>query len=203
MKQNLANETIKTAIKDMVKELNLKQYPKVVTETVNEDYVMAASGTVTYQTRDWFRKIIIKTECDYTLRINKKAVNNMILAYYIAFGNKQASYDCLYLLVCHELRHMWQYQEQFQVGDEYGSLSETLNETANGHGANKVEEDANKWMMSIAKRHNLEELASYMELTQRAMGLFNRNSVEFYKTMKDKRLNTLKKYNRIMYWLFS
>lgn len=202
MKKNLANETIKAAIKDMTNELKLKQRPKVVFETVDEDFVMAATGTVSYTTRNWFDKIITKTECDYVLHINKKAVNNMISMYCMMFGNKQASYDGLYLLVCHELRHMWQYQEQFQVGDKFDSLHTTLSELSEGHGASRVEKDANEWMLLIAKRKGWEELGHFMEMSQRSMGLYNQVDTEFNKTMRQHGVNAMKNYNRYLHFVY-
>lgn len=198
MKKNLANETIKRAIKDMTKELNLKHYPKVINH-VEEEFVMAATGTITYAMKNFCTKVITKTECDYELHINKRAINSMISQYTIGFANKQAAYDCLYLLVCHELRHMWQFQEQFQVGDIMDNFDMTS--LFHGHGANKEEKDANDWMLYIAKKKGLEHLACFMECTQRSMGAYNQYDNEFKHTMYTHRMEALKHYNYCMYLL--
>lgn len=197
-KTNTAKEVMKVAIKDMVKELKLKQYPTV--EMVTEgNYVMAAGGIV--YTNGFFNKVITKTESDYILRINKTKVNSMLKQYAYSFGNKQAAYDYLYLVICHELRHMWQYQEQFLVGKVHNDLNININEMFDGHGANPVEQDANAWIIKVAEAKGIKNIACFMELEQRADGLNNLFDSEFRVNIANTWADTVKNYNKGLYLL--
>lgn len=191
---NKINETIKKALVDMTKELKLNKYPTVNIEHI-EGGIMAAGGTI-YRQNIFLGGTIIKTECDYVLRINKKATNNIIKRYTIMFGNKQAAYDCVYLLVCHECRHMWQYQEQTMVGkrENYFNITELFD----GHGADPIEQDANKWMISVAERKGLKNLATYIEMEQRQNGLSNMYNVEFKDSMHNSYLTAVNTYNKAL-----
>lgn len=193
-----ATVVIKQAIKDMVKELKLNQYPSVVLEDTDENYVMSAGGTV-YANGGWFNKTITKTECDYKLRINKKAVNNMLKRYGWSFGNKDAAYNCLYLLVCHELRHMWQYQEQWFTGRPFNNAS--FNSVYEGHGSEPEERDANEWMIQVAESKGMLNLAVYMELEQRADGIGNKYDAEFRTHFNNMYITAIKDYNKVLHVL--
>ena len=192
---NTAKETMKQAIKDMVKELNLKQCPTI--KITEEEYVMAAGGFV--YTEGMFNKIITKTESDYVLRINKTNVNKLLKRYAYSFYNKQAAYDCLYLLICHELRHMYQYQEQFLVGKIHNGLN--IDEMFDGHGASPAERDANNWMIKIAESKGMNDIAYFMELEQRADGLSNRFNTDFHISMTKAYIDNIKHYNKPLYHL--
>lgn len=197
---NTAKEVMKQAIKDMTKELNLKQYPTVTIETEDKNYVMAATGTL-HLTGGLFHKTIVRTESDYVLHVNKNAINRQIKRYAYTFGNKQAAYDCLYLLICHELRHMWQYQEQYQVGSEYDELHISISESFNGHGSTPEEIDANNWMIKVAENKGLKYLACYMELEQRAGGLCNHYNADFSEEVANTYLETVEAYNKALHHL--
>lgn len=190
-------ETIKVAIKDATKDLGLKQYPKVKVEESTENYVMSATGTV--YASGLFIKTITKTESDYILHINKKSIKNMTKRYAWIFGNKKAAHDYIYLIVCHELRHMWQYQEQFTVGTTTGGFS--TDEMFYGHGATRTESDANQYMIGMAERKGLEDLACFMEMEQRSNGMFNKTDVDFNKQMHMNYKNALKRYNKALYFI--
>lgn len=201
-KTNNTKKMIKSAIKYVTKDLGLTQYPTVKIESNlgngNTTYVMAATGTIYYK-GGLFDQVITKTESDYVLHINKDSLNRQMKVYTVAFGNKQAAYDYVYLLVCHELRHMWQYQEQYQVGTKRKVFDMT--ETLYGHGADKLEMDANSYMIEVANRRNIGHLAEYMEIEQRYEGISNQISTEFYKEVKTKNLKALKHYNKPLYFL--
>lgn len=201
-KTNNTKKMIKSAIKYVTKDLGLTQCPIVKIESnlgnENTTYVMAATGTIYYE-GGLFNQVITRTESDYILHINKNALNRQMKVYTVAFGNKQAAYDYVYLLVCHELRHMWQYQEQYQVGTKRKVFDMT--ETLYGHGADKLEMDANSYMIEIANRRNIGHLAEYMEIEQRYEGISNQISTEFYKEVKAKNLKALKHYNKPLYFL--
>jgi hypothetical protein len=188
------NKVIKRAIKDMTAELKLNQYPTVVFEN-NKDYVMAAGGTV-YASGLFIQKIT-KTECDYVLRINKDAVTRCLRTYTLMFLSRKVAYDYLYLLVCHELRHMWQYQNQFTVGMEHNPIS--LDEVLHGHGSIPVEVDANQWMIKVAERKGIKSLASFMESEQRC-SVFNQYDKAFRETLRKHYLDTTKSYNKALYY---
>lgn len=198
MKNNELKTTIKRAIKDMVKELGLKQYPTIKIESDDSNYIMAATG-VLYTRGGLFDRTITKTESDYVLHINKKALSRTLKSYTLVFGNKQARYDCVYLLVCHELRHMWQYQEGFLIGSKHDTMN--INEMFNGHGSDPVEVDANNWMIHIAEQKGIKDLAVYMELEQRADGLSNRFDKEFHANAVIAYKDTLKHYNKMLYFI--
>lgn len=199
MKKNQTKETIKQAIKDVVKELGLKKHPVIKFDFSEESsWVMMATGTI--YAKGLFNKVITKTETDYVLHINKKACNNMMKGYTLSFGNKQVAYDCLYLLICHELRHMWQYQEQFTVGSTRNDFS-GINELFYGHGSLDVEKDANDWMIKIAEKKGIKHLAVYMELEQRAGGTFNKYDSDFIKQAINSYRNTVKNYNKLFYYI--
>lgn len=203
-KTNNTKKMIKSAIKYVTKDLGLIQCPTVKIESNlgngNIAYVMAATGTIYYE-GGLFNQVITRTESDYVLHINKDALNRQMKVYTVAFGNKQAAYDYVYLLVCHELRHMWQYQEQYQVGTKRKVFDMT--ETLYGHGADKLEMDANSYMIEVANRRNIGHLAEYMEIEQRYEGIFNQISTEFYKEVKTKNLKALKHYNKPLYFLIT
>ncbi len=200
-KTNTTKETMKQAIKDMTKKLGLNQYPIVKIELEDSNYVMAATGTV-YTRGKFFNETIAKTESDYVLHINKQALNKQLKRYAYIFGNKQAAYDCLYLLICHELRHMWQYQEQWLVGKPYNKLSSNLNELKDGHGSTPIEMDANNWMIQIAEKRNIKYIAYFMELEQRSSGLINMYDEEFTGKVKSAYLDAISNYNKVMHCLY-
>lgn len=190
---------MKQAIKDMTKKLKLNKYPKVIIETEDKGYVMAASGKVWERKVDWFTTVVTRTESDYILKVNKNAVNRMIKRYTYQFGNKQAAYDCIYLLICHELRHMWQYQEGFEVGKR--STLSNFDELMGGHGSDPCEMDANKWMIAVAERRGFKELALFMELEQRSNGLCNMYDHEFIESLIVQQKVVLERYNKYLYKL--
>jgi hypothetical protein len=182
-----------SAITAATKELNLEKRPTIKIEHGSSDYVMAATGVV-YSQGFLFNKIITHTECDYVLHINQESLNKLITEYTVLFCNKQAAYDAVYLLVCHELRHMWQYQTgTCHIGKPCNQLNFT--EMFDGHGAADVEIDANNWMLMVASRKNINELAQYMELTQRVNGLSNYNK-EFADKVHAAYIQAAKNYNK-------
>ena len=201
MTYNKILKAISEAINASTKELGLAKRPTIKIEHGPSDYVMAATGSI-YTQGFLFNRVITHTECDYILHINKDMLNRTIKEYTLLFCNKQAAYDAVYLLVCHELRHMWQYQ----TGTCFiGKPTNDLNISAmfDGHGAVPEETDANKWMLMIASRNGLSELAQYMELTQRANGLVNQHSKEFYQEIRTSYTCAAKKYNSVLKTLFT
>ena len=188
---------IKEAIVNCTKDLGLKQHPTVKVVDTTETYVMAATGII--YAKGLFIKTITRTECNYVLHINKNSIKGMLKKYKNIFGNKQAAYDYVYLIVCHELRHMWQYQEQFQVGETTGGF-DTM-ELFDGHGSTPVEADANKYMISVAEKIGLKPLAMFMEMEQRSEGLVNQLDKDFNKEMFKYYLKALKQYNKVLYFI--
>lgn len=201
-KTNNTKKMIKSAIKFATKDLGLTQYPTIKIEdnlgSKNDTYIMATTGLIYYE-GPLYNRTISKTKSDYVLHINKESLNKYMKIYSIAFGNKQAAYDYVYLLVCHELRHMWQYQEQCQVGSKYKMFD--LTETLYGHGANELEMDANSYMIEVANKKNIGCLGEYIEIDQRYEGTFNQLSADFYKELRIKNLKVLKHYNKPLYFL--
>ena len=187
--------TINKAVKNMVKELSITEKPTVKVEHGNVDYVMATGGKTYYQ-GFLFNKTVIRTESDYILHINRDALERTFKRYVLTFGNIKAGYDYVYLIVCHEMRHMWQYEGDFFVGTKE---SFNLDEVLYGHGSNPAEKDANNFMIDKAKKLGLYNLACFMELEQRSCPLNDFNSeykTEIYNTYK----NTLKQYNTLYYY---
>ena len=194
----VTNNIIKETIVEVSNELSLKKIPTIDMKYADSNAVMCATGTV-YASGRLFEKRITRTECDYVLHINKYAVNNMMKRYSLTFGNKRAAYDAVYLLICHELRHMWQYQEQYQVGSTYNDFDFT--ELSYGHGAVNVEIDANDFMLKMAKRKGIQCIAEYMEMEQRSNGLLNRTE-SFYSEIRKQLVCTTKQYNKVQYLLY-
>lgn len=193
-------DVIEEAITDAMTVLQLKKRPVInVTNDINENYVMAAGGTIHY--KGMFSGTITKTICNYELKINEKALQKQLDAYYQTFGSKQAVYDSLYLTVCHELRHMWQYESQWFVGKEYNSLRSMTQEMVEGHGSLEEEEDANLFAIEMAERKGMKELGEFLEILQRTAGaLFvDKDST---KELHKKRTEVTKKYNKVLYVIY-
>ena len=193
------NETIKHAICEVTKELNLAQYPTIQMDEENKSYVMAASGKV--YTQGFFNsKTVVKTECNYILSINKGTTLRMMKRYARLFGNSKVKYDFLYLIICHDLRHMWQFQEQFQVGEHYDDFN--LTGMFHGHGSSDVETDANYWMIQKGIEKGIGSLAKFFEMEQCSDGISNKFDKEFRKELKGRFLEALKDYNKLYYVIF-
>ena len=185
--------TVIAAINYATRDLGLNKRPTVqMDNTIDCPYVMAATGTV--YGHGLITKTITKTKSDYILHINRPNANKALKTYAKLFGNKQAAYDYIYLIICHELRHMWQYQSQYSVGTTIGGFN--TDELFYGHGASDVEMDANKYMIEVAKRRGLEHLACYMEKEQRSTGMFTKYDTEFNKQIVSDYRNAVKNYNK-------
>lgn len=194
------NAVIDAAITDAMAELGLKQRPTISTDTigVNEDFVMAAGGTIQYKGGFWGDKTITKTECNYILKINTNNLKRQLRSYYVAFGNKQAVYDSLYLTVCHELRHMWQYESQWYVGKKYNDLGDSMQRMLEGHGTLEEEADANAFATEMATAKGVKELGEYLDLLQRTAGVMFVDKATI-KELREKRIEVTKKYNKVLY----
>lgn len=196
------DETINNAIDDTMNVLRLKKRPTISTNVDgNDSFVMAAGGTINYKGGFFGTGTIVKTECNYILKINEKALKRQLNSYYQAFGNKQAVYDGLYLTVCHELRHMWQYESQWYVGKEYNPLKETTQRMLEGHGTLEEEADANKFATEMATAKGIRELGEYLDLLQRTAGVMfvDKDTV---KELREKRTEVAKKYNKVLYIIY-
>ena len=190
-------EVIEKAIDDAMTVLQLKKHPTIsITNDINENYVMAAGGTIHY--KGMFSGTITKTVCSYELKVNEKALQKQLDVYYQTFGSKQAVYDSLYLTVCHELRHMWQYESQWFVGKEYNSFNGMTQEMIEGHGSLEEEEDANLFATEMAERKGIKELGEFLEILQRTAGALFVDK-ERTKELRKKRTEVAKKYNKLLY----
>lgn len=198
MKQNQTKEIINQAIRDAVKELGLKQYPRI--KFVDDEFAMGTTGEFVYVKRGLFGDIITESRCDYILRLNKREINKLIKQVTFIFGNKQAAYDYVYLLVCHELRHMWQYENGFFIGRPL--KNHDVSYLFKGHGSTPEEVDANKFMVEMAKHKNIEKLAKYMIYIQNYDGVSNKFDTNFRKEAHYAYIEAVNKYNKLFGLLF-
>lgn len=200
-KSSNLKETIKSAIKYAAKDLELAKYPKVIFKNNlgdgNNTFIMASENKYYYQ-GFLFDRVITKTETNYILYINKDAFINCYRRHILMFGSVQAANDYMYLLVCHELRHMWQAENQFTIGDKYNDIFPIF--TLEGHGCTKTERDANAYMIEVGKRKNLKDLAEYIEVEQRIIDtttIFD--SSKLYDELMIKQFKAIKNYNKFTY----
>ena len=135
-------------IDNIVNDLTLKRRPEYKFVDDNNDFVMATGGT--FECTGFFPKIIAKSNADYILKINIKALKRMLIKYRLLFGKKSMT-DVIIVLLSHECRHMWQYQESFFIGKEYNSLDDSTAALLYGHGGIPQEKDANEYACLLAK----------------------------------------------------
>lgn len=200
MIENKVYQIINQAANDMVIALNLDCYPAIKYES-DAPYVMAAGGSLCIRGDGHYPRIT-DTDSDYVLHVNPDRVSHMMDKYKCIFHSMKAAYDYLYLVVCHELRHMWQYQEGYMIGTVHNSELDEITSSLYGHGSKIVEQDANNWMISVAEIRGIKDIATYMELEQRANGLVNELSTEFKRNILKTYISTVKQYNVIQYLIY-
>lgn len=198
MKQNQTKEIINQAIRDAVKELDLKQYPRI--KFVDDEFAMGTTGEFVYVKRGIFDDIITESRCNYILRLNKRETNKLMKQVTLIFGNKKAAYDYIYLLVCHELRHMWQYENGFFIGRPLESRD--FSYLFKGHGSTPEEVDANKFMIKMAEYKGIKEMAEYMKYIQDYDGISNKLDTNFRKEAHYAYIEAVNKYNKLFGLLF-
>ena len=192
--------TVIAAINYATKDLGLNKRPTVqIDDTVDCPYVMAAKATLYGE--GLITKTITRTESDYILHINRPNANKALKSYTRLFGNRKAAYDVIYLIICHELRHMWQSQSQYLVGTTT-SIFDTQS-LFHGHGSTDVEIDANNYMIEVGTKKGLKDLACYIEKEQRSTGLYNQYNQEFNKQIRNDYKNAVKNYNKFYAFLAS
>lgn len=193
-------QTIISAIDDMVIALNLNCYPTIKYEN-DMPYIMAAGGSL-YIRGNGHCPVITKTKSDYILHIDVDKLKDTLKGYKRIFHSAKIVHDAVYLLVCHELRHMWQYQEGYLVGSVYNTeYNDTISELY-GHGAKKVEQDANAWMIGVGKSRGIEAMAIYITMEQLSNGLLNELSTTYNDKLIEVCLSTVKQYNVIQYLIY-
>ena len=135
-------------IDNIVNDLTLKRRPEYKFVDDNNDFVMATGGT--FECTGFFPKIIAKSNADYILKINIKALKRMLIKYRLLFGKKSMT-DIVVVLLLHECRHMWQYQGTFFIGKEYNDLNASKTSSLYVHGYVEEEMDANEYACYSAK----------------------------------------------------
>jgi len=133
------------ALERIAKDLKLDKVPTIVYDGEG-DYVMAASGQV-WARGNLFHETVTKTESDYVIHVNTKALADTQRQYCMLTLNPQIMTDITLILLKHECRHIWQYQNQFTVGDVREKFSFRLE----AHGDSKVERDANEYAVQKSK----------------------------------------------------
>lgn len=194
------DEVINKAIDDTMNVLCLKERPTVNMVNNDVNFIMAVEGMIYYD--NFHTKIITGTECNYVLKINEEVLKRELNGHYKTFMNKQVVYDSLYLTVCHELRHMWQYENQWFVGKKYDPVKIEEQRISEGHGTLEEEVDANAFATKIAATKGNKELGEYLDLLQRKSGTVSVNK-DIIRKLRKKRIEVAKKYNKAFYIIYN
>ena len=151
----------------VMRELELKKEPTIVFTPLNDavmstDYVYTAQG---------FAKTVIATESDYTIKVNLKAVRQVI-NYFLGMSlfRPFSHIDRIVVkqLLLHESRHIWQAESGFHIGKEM--LFADLMSTLDGHGEKVQEVDANEWALNMASNKKEEAIFYAQKVSQESVG---------------------------------
>lgn len=164
MSNKILDELVTSGVlKKIAKHLKLEKVPTLQYEESDSPYVMRAYG------KEWrnkdifgFRETVVKTSTDYVICVNLKALKTTQKQYFMLCLNPKIMRDITLILLKHECRHLWQYQEQFMVGSVRDVLMFSFNE---GHGESKVERDANQYAIDTSKGNRI-PLAKYAKVMQ-------------------------------------
>ena len=182
-----------SAINDCMNVLKLKQRPDIeIVDSTDERFVMMAMGEFTYNP---LTRAILQCENANLIKVNVTAIEQEMQLYYQKFG-KQAGYDYIYLSMCHEMRHLWQYETGWYIGKQYNPAQDELTRNISGHGSLDEEVDANQFATKMAIPKGIQALAEFMEATQRIAGLLYVDS-NTRRTIRNKATEVAKYYRSL------
>lgn len=197
MANRILEELVKRGTLDRIaKDLGLKCIPFITYEVVDTNCVMAARSTT--HVSGLFFRIITGQSTEGEICVNEKALESVQRRYAMMCGNKRAAVDVTISLLRHECRHLYQAEKGMRIGHEYNDLAEFSVSMMDGHGADPMEMDANNYAISAARNPRMREMAIYMEVEQRSMGIGNQYNKEFRKELRDAAVNMIDNYNRAM-----
>lgn len=151
----------------VMNELALKKEPSIMFTNLAEA-VMCTNHEYVAQ---GYSQMIIKTESDYIIRVDTKAVRQVInyfigMTLYKPFSG--ISKTVIKHLLLHECRHIWQAESGFHIGKEM--LFADLRSCLDGHGEKIQEIDANEWALSMAKNKKENAVFYAQKVSQESVG---------------------------------
>lgn len=173
--QEMVTKVFNKEIKGITSSLGLNVTPTLSFKVNNAN----AEGTVMYvehmtyvRNTGWFTKVIERTETDSVVHVNAEALKQQCLMYKLTYGSKEVDYDVILILLCHECRHIWQAESQWNKGKQYDTIGlSSMHEDLFGHGSLEAEKDANNWAMDyVTGKRKL--LADYIIESQNSTGAF-------------------------------
>lgn len=159
---NKTNELIRLAWEEVIDEtthdLKLNKKPSLNIDTTIEPLALCTHN----EFYNHFK--VVRTEAIYEVKVNPVVMNKMFRRYLLTFGVGGASFrkDFVTAILRHELRHIWQAQNNFYVGNPQFSL----NFDFNGYGNKKEELDANTYSCDTAKNKSQLVVAQLNKLEQ-------------------------------------
>lgn len=186
----------KINIRKIAKMESLNKVP-VFEPSQNGRYVMCATSK--YWAKGFLFKIITRTESDYIVKVNYKALNSLQKRYAFMCGSYQAAYDITYGLILHEFRHCYQDQIGFSVGQKADSIDTMSTELFYGHGQLPEEIDANRYMFCHALNEKQKALFAFQELEQESEGTFKEYDPKFNKELRKRAFECIRLYNPVWY----
>lgn len=172
--------------------LKLKQVPTIkYEENDNASYVMIAYGNE-WRSKDMFgfSETVTRTSTEYVIGVNVKALKAAQREYFMMCLNPKIMRDITLILLKHECRHLWQYQEQYMVGNTHNIFDMHFNE---GHGESKEERDANRYAINTSKGNRL-CLAKHVKVVQERKPICYTVSAEEVSACR----NVVRAYNPIL-----
>jgi hypothetical protein len=165
MTQNrILNQVVANELKGIVKDLGLHHIPTINGNCNDSSAVMSVTGGV-WTSRSlfsFFTETIVKTEAIYEISVNYKALRQVQLSTFLMTLNPRAVYDITVILLKHECRHIWQYQEGFYIGRKQDAFRFSLE----AHGASPEEQDANDYAIKTSRSRRTRSMAIFNKATQ-------------------------------------
>lgn len=192
MSNKILDELVtKGVLERIAKNLKLHKVPTIEYEDTDSKRVMYACG------KEWrdkpifgYTEIVTRTTTDYVIRVNPRVLKETQKQYFMLCLNPKAMRDITLILLKHECRHLWQYQEQFMVGEKRNAFEFKFNEA---HGDSDVERDANQYAIDTSKGNRL-YLAKHAKILQEKKPFCFTASIEEIKAC----YNVIKAYNPVL-----
>lgn len=165
MTQNrILNQVVANELPLIVKDLGLHHIPTINGNCNDNSVVMSVTGNVwtSHSLLSFFTETIVKTEAIYEINVNYKVLRQMQLSVFLMTLNPRAVYDITVILLKHECRHIWQYQEGFYIGRK----QDTFRFSLEAYGANPEERDANDYAIKTSNSCRTKSMAIFNKATQ-------------------------------------
>lgn len=183
--KNLIIEEFDSIKYSVVKDLELSQVPTIKFETEDNGKIMYVRSFKTY--KGMLNRKVIGQTTDYIIHIN---LNQVI--FHIAMLNTSSFRNCsrelIRVLLKHEMRHLYQIQNKFDVGSSSYIFNIDSLVFDKGYGEDKKEMDANKYAIETAKTKKEYLVGIFNKLSQEMCGktiVSKEDCVLYLKTLKD------------------